>query len=263
MFVQLDFLYEVLSAANIVCLKEESYEADDLVNWAVQSNYSNYDEVIIMSGDMDIAHNVHSNIRLEPYVASRPIVRESNFETAVKRGERIMFNTISAYKVFCGDTSDTIPVFKSECGKKSKELYRIFTQVLNSNGKTDYAYTSSKQVMDYIIDNLPFFTEKDREDLRLRAKIVYPADKPEDFIIKPRGKEFIKKDFYTELLSMFNRYTGIRWLDSSKVTPSEDLKQLVKDYAYRFNTGAYAVDNNLEVNPSYVVESEMCFLYEF
>lgn len=262
-FVQLDFLYEVLSSANIICLKEDGYEADDLINWTVQSNYSNYDEVIIMSGDMDVAHNVHGNIRLEPFVQSRPIIREENFVSAIKRGENIMFNTISAYKLFCGDSSDTIPVFKAECGKKSKELYRIFQNVLLSNDKTDYNYTSSKQVMAYVIDNIPFFTEKDREELRLRMDIIYPADIPENFSVIPKGKEVINKNFYIELLSMFNRYSGLKWLDASKSMPSESLKQLLKDYAYRFNTGAYAVDNNLEVNPSYVVDSEMYFLNEF
>lgn len=262
-FVQLDFLYEVLSSANIACYKEEGYEADDLINWIVQTNYSKYDEVIIMSGDMDVAHNVHSNIRLEPFVQSRPIIRADNFTNAIKRGENIMFNTISAYKVFCGDSSDAIPVFKSECGKKSKELYKIYQNILISNDKTSYAYTSSKQVLTYVIDNLSFFTEKDRKELCSRMEIIYPAEKPEDFSAKAKGKESLNKAFYVELLSLFNRYTGLQWLDASKVIPSESLKQLVKDYAYRFNTGAYAVDNNLEVDPSYVVDSEMHFLNEF
>lgn len=262
-FVQLDFLYEVLSTANVTCLKEDTYEADDLINWATQSLYKNYEEVIIMSGDMDISHNVHANIRLEPFVQSRPIIRESNFETSVKRGVKIMFNTISAHKLFFGDSSDSVPAFSAECKKKPAELYGIFLNILRSNGKTDYAYTTSKQVMEFVIGNVSFLTDKDREELLKRMKVIYPADKPENVEIKAKGKELLNKQFYVELLSMFGRYTGLKWLDASKVTPSTTLKDLAKDYAYRFNTGAYAVDNNLEVDPSYVVDSEMYFLNEF
>lgn len=262
-YVQLDFLWEQLPGLNVCCLKEEGYEADDLVNWTVEQYKNDYDQIVIMSGDEDLTHNVQHKVTFEPFVKSRPIVTDRNFSITVERGENVMFNTISAHKVFCGCKSDTVPPFRSEDGKAGKYFYDVFCKVLeNNNYANDYDKTTSKELIRYFVNNAGIFTESDKEQLHTRIDIIYPLERPDNVNIVPSNMRNTDRQLFSEMLSMLNNTKLLRWMDLKKTTISDQLVSIIDDYSFRLNTGAYAVDNNLEVDPSYVVDSQEIDLME-
>lgn len=264
-YVQLDFLWEQLPGLNVCCVKEDGYEADDIVNWTVRQYRDVYDQLVIMSGDEDLTHNVQHKVTYEPFVKSRPIVTDKNFSITVARGENLMFNTISAHKVFCGCKSDNVPAFKTEDGKNGKYLYNIFCKVLEQNNFAgDYDKTTSKELIRYFVNNAEIFSESDRKQLNTRIDIIYPLERPAHVEILPSNMNGTDKRLFSEMLSMLNNTKLLRWIDLKKTTLSEQFIALIDDYAFRLNTGAYAVDNNLEVDPSYVVDSkEIDYMEEF
>lgn len=262
-YVQLDFLWEQLPNLGICCLKEDGYEADDLINWTIKEYLDQYDQIAIMSGDEDLTHNVQPKVTYEPFVKSRPIVNDRNFSITVIKGEKIAFNTISAHKVFCGCKSDTVPAFKAEDGRTGKALYSIFVNVLEKNNRiNDYESTTSKELIRYFVDNASIFTENDRKQLNTRINVIYPLERPDGLKINPTGLSAVNKHLLAEMLSMSNNTKTLRWLDLNKVSLSQSFLDVIDDYAFRFNTGAYAVDNNLEVDPSYLVDSQEIDLME-
>ena len=260
-YAQLDFLYEQLSAIGVTCLKMEGYEADDLINWSVLAYRDSFDEITILSGDEDITHNVQQKVTYIPFVKGRAIVNSSNFVKAVHKGREIAFNTISAYKVFCGCNSDSIPAFKSEYN--AEELYDAYVKVLRDNGFYDYDRTSSRIVLDFFIDNSGLFSDEQKEELKERADVIFPLKAPDNFSIEIKKYLDVDKAYLAQLLSMCNNYRALKYCRLRREEVPESLKQIIKDYAYALETGAYAVDNNLEVDPSYVVDSETIYMEDF
>ena len=62
-------------------------------------------------------------------------------------------------------------------------------------------------------------------------------------------------------MTLYNDYESLKCLDLSKAYLSDDDREFIKQKAYKFKTGAFAVDNNLEVNN--LVDSEDLYLKEF
>lgn len=260
---QLDLLMEMLEKAGIPCYKFDGYEADDIISWAVKEFRNSYTNTCIYSNDYDVAHNVQERVYLKPIDNKSNIVTHRNFASAVSRKDDIMFNTISAHKVFCGCTSDRVPAIKVSGGYTPVSIYKRFCRFLHENNLTTYEATSDPRTVAIFANTVGLFSDEDKQEVYKRIQIIYPANKPEDAQIKPVGLDSIDKEAYSWLLAIGKDYSAAKALGIRALNIPQDVDQHVKVIYDLVRTGAYSVDRNLEVDPSYEVDSEMMFLKEF
>lgn len=262
--VQLDFLSDYLVKAGLPVCKYDGFEGDDIIAWACNEFYGKYGEIVIRANDMDLAHNVRNGIRLKPIDTNKVIITAQNFERCVDRHDIISFNTISAHKVFLGCTSDKIPAFKSTQKYRNKDLYNCFVKFLEKYNLTHvYAATTDKRVLAAFINESGLFDDDEKDDLFNRIELVYPADRPDGIVLHPGDLHSINLNEYCALLTMCNDYSSIECVGGKRVFLDDQFKNTIKSYKKLLNTGAYSVDKNLEVDPTYEVSSSMLFLKEF
>lgn len=263
-YAQIDLLEELLSKIGLPCYRVDKYEADDLISWAVKEFSDKYHGTTIYSSDKDITHNVKKNVQFKPLRQDEIIIGNHNFTRAVVKNEVIPFNTISAYKVFNGCSSDSIPAFKSENGEAPGVMFEAFKQFLSDNGFFNrYEYTTDYRVLWKFIYESELFTDKDRKQLQIRIRLVYPALKPEEIVLEVSGINMVNKDILYQVLSMCKDKYALRCCKGNFVEISKDINDVVRSYARAYRTGAYSVDRNLEVDPSYEETSELMMLKEF
>ena len=247
--MQLDTLYEELPYCGIRCYKEDGYEGDDLINWAVCQNIGNYNEIQIIGNDIDLTHNVQNGVFFKSIVDGVNDIYTSNFTTSLVKGEKIVFNTISIYKIFNGCHSDNVAPFVSENGYKGPMLYKTYLQILEMAGcGFTYALTANKDLFFTIIAQMPCLTEKDREILKQRANIIFPLENEKEISLVGSNMKDVVHTSFNNFLSMYGDFNSCRVMGYTMLQKTEEMQQHLKEKAYKLKSGEYAVDNNLRVN---------------
>lgn len=126
-------------------LKIDGYESDDLVYSVVKKYLPEYSEIKIVTNDMDISHNVQPNVTIRACSSQSPSVDMENFTVIVHKGARVKWNTISAYKVFCGCKSDCVKGISGIDGTSGEALYQMYCEWLETNRCFTYEKTSSSE----------------------------------------------------------------------------------------------------------------------
>lgn len=245
---QISKLYDALGTCGIKCEKFDGYEADDIVEWAVEDNCENYNQTIIYSNDMDICHSVRNGVTLSTLSPELNDITPVTFEYGIEKGMKIPYNTISAYKTFCGCNSDKIPVFVSENGYKGSQLYSIwcdFASKVGPLGRRDVG--PNKNLINIFIDKLNILTEKDRELLKKRVFLVYPADKPEGVTIKPVQASSIDKEAFRKFCELYGLRSALKCLNIRTYQLTDADKKRLYDEARMLKTGEYAADKNIDL----------------
>lgn len=244
---QIETLYEGLSSCGFHCLKQDNYEADDIIDWLTTENLDNYVNISIYGNDIDLAHSIRKNVVFQPIREDMRRIQYSNFETDVEPGKIIRFNTISAFKVFCGCSSDKILAFKSKYFKNSYQAYQSYLSFLDSNGLGFiYKYTSSAQVLAAFINSSGFFDTEEIDELLKRILVVYPANKPEDMELSVTKKSDLDMSVLASFLSRYNDFDSLRCFKLRKCELTEDDKKIIRDKARYLNTGEFAADRNIK-----------------
>lgn len=248
-WAQLDLLQEILPKCNIRCIVKDTLEADDMVFNAVEANNGEWDyqEIEILGTDYDLTHNItDGRIKFHSVSSQVNCVTWYDFSTAMFPNEDILPNTIAAYKVFCKDTSDNIPLFVSQgSGYTGKELYNKFKQLIRHTGNLTARQIRSEELLRKYIEQLgSLLNDADRFELDRRIKVVYPVTvKDIDFKQVTMQKD-VSISTLLDFLSAVNDRTSIKTLKKTIVTPSEPLVQILKSRAKALVSGEYAVDNN-------------------
>lgn len=266
---QLETLYDGLCASNVACYKVDSFEADDIIHWAVKQNKTKYDEVVIYGNDYDLCHNVDFNVRFRGITTNVNSIYYGTFSKSIKQGETIMFNTIAAYKVFCGDSSDCIPAFKSESGKSASELYKLYVKFLNDyqdEHKIRFSidYLISVQPIAVFINTSGLFSNLEKEELYKRIQLVYPAECPADLTIDPSMIDDLNKEELSRFLNIYGDKYALSCFNFRKIKPSDDDIDNVKQKARQLLNGEYEVDRNKPIEDNMAdYEDSTLFLREF
>lgn len=268
---QIEFLFEFLMKIGLPCVKVDGFEADDVISWYAE-DYSDED-LLIYSNDHDVAHNVHDSIRMKPFKTSDVIICQSNYHTVLTYKFRshiwpIEFNTINAYKVFCGCSSDGIPKFRSSLGFITETIYQRYVRFLRENNLIgNYQATSSFKVLAVFLNtvcmNEKLITESEKQELFRRIRIIYPLSRSQDTKMRVAGIDELDMNLMSQLLVACKDYHSLECLRCKKVDMSEQLLSVLRGYAKDLRNGAYSVDRNLEVDPSYEIDSEPMYLKEF
>lgn len=256
---QAEYLYDKLSRCGVACYKGEG-EADDYI-FNICNQYvadaSEYAPIIINSTDYDLCHNIDEKGAVRFYSVNSLANNVSivNYESVLRCGktdERVIFNTVSASKVFCGDSSDNIKTFTAEDGTKGITLYREFIRDVISQflSKPGYVKRDPRLLQAFIETRIT--SESDKRKLKARIDTIYPK-----VIKRPNGFELsnnknVDLQGIMDLCCVVGCKDGIRNLRKLGVYPRPDGQlQSMKDELYElgknFNNGVYQADNNLNV----------------
>lgn len=256
---QAEYLYDKLSRCGVACYKGEG-EADDYI-FNICNEYvgeaSEYTPIIINSTDYDLCHNLDDRGAVKFYSVNSLAnnVSVANYESVLRCGrtdERVIFNTISAAKVFCGDSSDSIKPFTAEDGTKGIVLYKDFidsviSQVLNKPG---YVKRDPRLLQAYIDARIT--SQSDKRELKARMDTIYPKiiTRADGFPLS--NNKNVNLQGIMDLCCVIGCSDGIRNLGKLGVRPRPDGElQAMKDELYElgknFNNGVYQADNNLNV----------------
>ena len=262
-YSQLEFLYEYLTKCGIACYKKDNYEADDLIYNIVNQNKSNHLQTIIYGTDYDLTHNVDERrVRFGAATNLVNSISQINFQTSIVKGELVLFNTISAYKVFVGDHSDNIPAFKGARGVSGKVLYDKFINlIINNKNPMNSEQTRSRALLEQYINMLgEILFDVDRKELKRRMDMVFPAELDDDFSYVSNEKS-INMELLKQFLVMVNDNTALRTIGGCGAV-TDDMKMILGKKAKELETGEFAVDRNRVVTAT-PVNTVMLNLKEF
>lgn len=249
---QLEAVYDGLSKCGIRCEKYAGYEADDIVEWAVATNYENYMYgTLIYGNDIDLCHSIRNGVQ---FITTNPAMNNiscANFISGIYKGKEIYYNTISAYKVFCGCSSDTIPPLKTAGGYNNYELYKKWCEVVSRCGPvSDRRVGANPEMVRIFAENSGLFTDEEVVDIKNRIKLIFPAPKPDDVVIIPTKAKEVDKIQLQYFLSLYNCTDALRCLRLQRLALSDNQKNYLTQRARNLKSGAYAADKNLEADIS-------------
>lgn len=238
---QLGSLYQELQQCGICCCKVTGYEADDIVFWAIQEFLPEYDEIVIYSNDKDLTHNVQPKVRQRSVTLEMNGITYANFEKGIYRDVDLVFNTIAAYKIFCGCDSDGIPAMKN-----GKELYQSYCKFLRDNKITGYEATSSFSTLITFAKGYGFSVEE-LKSIATRIRLVYPMARPSGVVLRPTTKNGINADLFSLLLSKYNAVDALNHMKYAKKKVSEDTIAELRARVKYLASGEYCVDHDMPV----------------
>lgn len=242
---QLEQAFSVLTEANLACYKVKPYEADDVINWAVQQNHGNYYDIEIYGNDKDLVHCVQPGVSFRSISSNVNSIYVSNFDYGIEKGVKIPFNTVAAYKVFCGCSSDRIPSFKLENGKGGLEVYQDYLGFLEENRiGSDYYLITNPKLLVFFGNLIGYFSPEDKKELLKRIRLVYPAECPEGLVVSPSTYKSVNKETLTWALSLFNDWESIKCLKCGKHSLSDVDVDRLRSLAKDLTSGSFEVDRN-------------------
>ena len=256
-YSQIETLFDGLQKCGIRCEKYSGFEADDIVEWAVQCNLERYRKgIVIWGNDVDLCHSIRPSVQFRTLAEEMNDITSANFETALYAGVKIPFNTISAYKVFCGCNSDKIPAIAIESGYRGYQLYQLWCNTMRNFGDLyNFEFGAIPKVVEAFIKSSGIFTEEEKIKAMKNVELVYPAEKPEGVDIIPTTWEDVDKYRLQWFLSQYGCRSALKCLDMKASTLTENEKQEIRRKANELKSGAYAADRNLEHNTRSVKSS--------
>lgn len=266
-WAQLDFLYDYYNRIGIVCHKVDGYEADDLIFNVVEANRAKYSEIVVYGTDYDLCHNVCYKTRFESINSITNSVDYKNFKHAVEKNTVIPFNTITAYKVFIGDKSDTIKMFKgNNCN--GEMLYKLYLKAMEQAVGSDPMIIRTRKALELFLERIKDnLTEADYKQLQTRMDIFFPAEiDGEKYGVNfseasnRRNIDLIKLGEY---FSNLGDMRSLKHMGMKNKGFIPEIRDDIRKRAKELNTGAYAVKKNISTSPCVRMNSESFFVGEF
>lgn len=253
--IQADLLYDILRECNVPCYRGFG-EADDHIYSIVEQfkpTINKFDYILLHTSDYDICHNVdEGQVKLLSVNNNTNNVSYSTFSDVLfdkSTGFPIKFNTISAYKVFCGDSSDNIKALKNS-PRKGLDLYKGYLEIFGNKFFPSHV-TRNKDLLISYIKEISKGNPKLEEELLIRVETIYPKD------LRSRVGSYslaTKDTLNSQLLSNYcvclKDFTSIRSLKKmNAIIGSSDMFPEINDKIYRlgidFKNGVYHCDNNI------------------
>lgn len=150
----------ILKDCGFLVLAEDGYEADDFIYSLVQRYKGEYDKISIYTGDSDLCFLVDEVVSIEPSSSRAKHVDIHNYETIIKKGYRMPYNSCTMDKILYGDTSDCIPGLPTEQREQLKAM--VYTETtMTSLGDKQFVHEFLELVAPWAIP---------------QADLVFPLD---------------------------------------------------------------------------------------
>ncbi|MDA3931486.1 MAG: DNA polymerase I [Tenericutes bacterium] len=228
---QFPYMEEFLDAAGIYYYREESYEADDVIGYAVKHFKTDFDEVMIYSNDQDLMQLIDDNVF---QLISKKGLSEIDIMNKAGLYEKMGLtpSQIPDYKGLVGDSSDNIPGIKGVGKKTAEKLLKEY------------------ETIEKVIDNIPNLKGKlkerieENQEIALFSKKLATIECDFDNQIDINKAKYIGMDeeklrnFYQEMnfrsyLNQINKDKSVESYDYKELK-TDDLEKLDYSDAYLF-----------------------------
>lgn len=119
--MQRDLLYYIVNQVSTCAIKEDGFEADDLINYIVDNSCES--KIDIYTNDKDIFHLINKNTRIIQNLNTNN--SSTYLEKGIQHGKyTIPFKYIKLWKILTGDNSDNIPALLTP-----SKAYLVFEEI--------------------------------------------------------------------------------------------------------------------------------------
>lgn len=247
--IQKEILQDVFGKFGITVLREDNYEADDLVYSYIWSNFSELEECLIVANDLDLCGAIlDQRIRRVGITNDSPSVDVSNYRYTIKKGYTILYNTVLPFILFMGKPSNNLSPYPN-----SGVLYGTFCQWAVKNNLKPYTL-SYEDVMKKFL-RFAFtegqITKDDVAALVQRMKVVYPRI-TQEFTLRQSKRDdafvytFCKTMGLMEFLSFFHIYSVPAY--------NKEFETFLQVWTSKYKSAGYAVSQGLPADTSFSSE---------
>lgn len=254
-YVQQLLLLDVVKKLGLPYLKEDTFEADDLIHAAVLYYSDNAGTINLLSGDMDIAANlIRERISIRGTASIYPSFDSSGYSTNIKSGAIIPYNTILPYFLLFGKPSNNVPAFATAA--KNQELFDSFLQFCDKNRISEGRRSEIGICAQWLLDmmNNKTLLETDIQQLYERMQYVYPKEYSGDIPEKFKTLAEINQADLAFFLKLFNMDTVMQGIcpDELILAPkSPAMYEFISKYKTIYQEGCLAVDNDMSPDDSF------------
>jgi len=219
--VQIEPLHNLIKAMGIPLIMESGVEADDVLGALAQDAVKSGFNVVISTGDKDMAQLVNENITLENTMSNTTMDIEGVFEKFGVKPEQII-----DYLALMGDTADNIPGIPKVGPKTAAKWLGIYETLDNLIENADQIKGKVGESLRANLDQLPL--SRDLTTIKCDLGLNYSID---DLKCQPQDKAELK-----DQLEQLGFSTWVRMLDASPApstkTPEteESLPEIKADY---------------------------------
>ena len=251
-FSQTDYAYSMFMKCGISCFKSLGHEADDLIASVVTKNRAEFNDIVCYTNDADISHNVTEGVRVLAACDGGIDITPRNFKSAAQRGDLVEYNTISAYKVLIGDSSDKIRQFRSSIGLNGRQIYNSYVLWGNESLPNDYRRSylfSTRQILEFHLNTLGLSAD-DLEELGRRMDVVFPMILTE--VPSSSIKDSLIVQNLSKLLTILNEDNFLRRFGLERQRLSSEEFTEFRNNAQVSQSIEYTVDRSLPVHDSFI-----------
>ena len=250
-FTQLEILKYLLPKLGVHSIREDNYEADDLIYSLVYANEPVYSNVYVYADDSDLAGTIISDKVKKIGTSSKvPLITSSNYSTTVRKGKLIKYNTVLAYYFFRGKESNNLPAVRD--GKKYYEMFLNWCDQTNQ----DYSKASTIGVMQqflvYAYKNM-LIEDSLMRYLLTRVSVVYPR-----LMQNPNSKLVV--DYNERIASEYLSILGLKdicaLLGIKYTNPDEIEKSGFLKWRELYNEGVIHINEDKPADKTYWFNSE-------
>lgn len=240
--VQKEMLFEIANRIGIPCIKIDGYEADDLIAKVVRQELNNFSAIEIVTGDTDIASNLISKkVRIIGSAGIYPSIDVDTYESLIKQGELIAYNSVLPYYFFMGKAANTVPAIKST--SESIEMYKDFMSWVKTTSFTSNQYSESVVMYNYLAHLAESGMDEDTI-LRYieRMEYIYPNMPEEDLDFELISQADLFKAELLFFLKLFNmqRIAELYGLEEYHGTNfSREMNTFILNYKTMADSGSF------------------------
>ena len=204
--VQKSMAIEIAERIHIPYIKVDGYEADDLVAAIVKTELQNFSALSIVTGDMDLAANlIDRKVRIIGAASMYPSVDVYTYESLIKSGQIVKYNTVLPYFFFMGKPSNNVPAISKH--SVAYEMYKDFVAWASKSGHPSNMWSSMGVFAEYLLHLLQTGTSEETiQKYAERMKYIFPKD----LEVYPGFELFTSEDFDRKQLLFFTRIFGMQ-----------------------------------------------------
>lgn len=262
-YIQQQMLLDAVKAIGIPYLKQDNYEADDLIASAMKKYRGKYMAYKIYSGDSDLASNIRNDrTTLIGTADIYPTITSRNFETTVKRGCVIPYNTILPYYTIFGKKSNNVKAVADT--KTCVDLFDSFMKYSETSYTSVEDYTDISHFAGWLANMLETdpASENMVTNLFSRTEYVFPriTETLPDFVF-PAASDLNKRDlaFFLDLFNLEYLRPMLGVLSEPSYEGSRRAEDYLQHYKADYFSGILSADSNTVDRELYISGDDTAF----
>lgn len=209
-FIQNEMLLEICKRVQIPYLKQDGYEADDLISAVVHAHYTNFSEIEIITGDTDIASNLLSDrVKITGSASIYPNITVRDYQFAISKSHLVEYNQILPYYFCFGKPSNHVPPLKSSTAA-CQEVYLDFVKECEAQNIAPAFRSEISTFATWLLAKLERqeLSAAEVEAYFARAQLVYPreVEDPAQIVFKLPGPEELCVSELKKVLKVYELY---------------------------------------------------------